>query len=608
MGSLVGRAVSLVGRAVSLVGRACRDHQLSSPITSSTADRTAPDETNSTAVSISGDRKRSGPGAPTPCSSSRRTTAPVAGAGRRALGRPRGRAQAQPAGGGHQLDRDDPGEPVDRPTQLAGSRPAHGHVVLLHRARRDRVDAGGDGQPLELRDDPGLGVLRDHQAAVDAGVVREEGGQVVVARPVQEPVAPALRDRGHVGRHDREEVEHVGDRRTMEVAVGLHPARPVGRAARDQHHRVVDGARELAPRDRGGVLHGVACGTVHLGRATQGVGVLDPVEAVLAVARHDAGVGEQPGQVAGRQSLPHLRSQGLEVGREDAIGTHLSLDAHRRGDVGGAQQRPQVGDREHQHAEHAVGAVDQGQPFLGPKLHGRQPCGRESVRGRHQCSVRVADVALPHQCQGAVGQGRQVAGAAERAVLPHHGRDARRQQRGEQLRRLPSYAGVAGGEGREPQQHEAAHDLALDLGAGPRGVRADQRALELLTELAWDVAGGEGAEPGRDPVRRRGRGRELLHHRPGPVDRVQRLVRQLHGGPCTRHRDHVVDGHRADAHQNGLHAAIQLPGVRRRQRRRALRVWDTRRAPSEGPAPKGKAWCASRDPCGNGSLTVSQLG
>ena len=39
---------------------------------SSTADRTAPDETSSTAVSISGDRKRSGPGAPTPCSRSRR--------------------------------------------------------------------------------------------------------------------------------------------------------------------------------------------------------------------------------------------------------------------------------------------------------------------------------------------------------------------------------------------------------------------------------------------------------------------------------------------------------------------------------------------------------
>ena len=135
-------------------------------------------------------------------------------------------AGSSAAGGGHQLDRDDPGQPVDRPAQLAGGGPAHRDVVLLHRARRDRVDAGRDGEPLELGDDRGLGVLRDHQAAVDAGVVGEERRQVVVARPVEEAVAAALGDRGHVGGDDRQEVEDVGDRRAVEVAVGLDPAGP----------------------------------------------------------------------------------------------------------------------------------------------------------------------------------------------------------------------------------------------------------------------------------------------------------------------------------------------------------------------------------------------
>ncbi len=121
-------------------------------------------------------------------------------------------------------------------------------------------------------------------------------------------------------------------------------------------------------------------------------------------------------------------------------------------------------------------------------------------------------------------------------------------------------AGVAGGQRREPQQHQAAHDLALDLGAGARGVRADQRALELLAQLARDVAGREGAEPRRDPVRRGGGGRELLDHGPGAVDRGERVLGQRHRGPVPGHRDHVVEGHRTHAHLHGLHVAIQLPG------------------------------------------------
>ena len=49
------------------------------------------------------------------------------------------------------------------------------------------------------------------------------------------------RDRRHVGRDDRQEVEHVGDRRPVEVAVGLDPAVV-------EHDRVVDGRGQLARR------------------------------------------------------------------------------------------------------------------------------------------------------------------------------------------------------------------------------------------------------------------------------------------------------------------------------------------------------------------------
>ena len=199
-------------------------------------------------------------------------------------------------------------------------------------------------------------------------------------------------------------------------------------------------------------------------------------------------------------------------------------------------------------------------PSLARSSHRRQAGGSEGVGGRHQRPGGVTYVALPHQRQRAVGERSEVSGATQRAVLADHGRDPRGQQRRQQLRGLPPDAGVTGGQRREPQQHQAPHDLALHLGPGARGVRADQRALELLAQLARDVAGREGAESRRDPVRRCGRGRELLDHRPSAVDGGERVLGQRDRGPAPGHRDHVVERHRTHAHLHHLHVAIQLPG------------------------------------------------
>ena len=116
------------------------------PVTVSAAASAAPVVTNVWAASISGPRWRSGPG-PATCARSPATTAAVAGGGRQR------RAQVEGAGGGEQLDREHAAQPVDGPAQLARRRPAHRHVVLLHRRGRDRVDRGGHGEPLELGDD-----------------------------------------------------------------------------------------------------------------------------------------------------------------------------------------------------------------------------------------------------------------------------------------------------------------------------------------------------------------------------------------------------------------------------------------------------------------------
>ena len=54
---------------------------------------------------------------------------------------------------------------------------AHADVVLLVRAGRDRVDRCRMGQRLELVDERRGGVVGDHQAALDARPLGEEGGQ-----------------------------------------------------------------------------------------------------------------------------------------------------------------------------------------------------------------------------------------------------------------------------------------------------------------------------------------------------------------------------------------------------------------------------------------------
>ena len=112
------------------------------PVTDSAARTAPPSRTKATAASISGARKRSGPG---PGERSASITAPVAAAGAS------GARSSTPARRGQQLDRQHAREPVERAAQLARGRPAHRDVVLLHRRAGDRVDAGRDGEPLRAR-------------------------------------------------------------------------------------------------------------------------------------------------------------------------------------------------------------------------------------------------------------------------------------------------------------------------------------------------------------------------------------------------------------------------------------------------------------------------
>ncbi len=185
-----------------------------------------------------------------------------------------------------------------------------------------------------------------------------------------------------------------------------------------------------------------------------------------------------------------------------------------RGQVGHREQVPGVGDREQQHAEHAVGTVDERQPLLGGELD-RAQSGRGQGRGARPAGTVLAQhPALAEQHQRAVRQRRQVAGRAERSVLGYPWGDVVVEQVHKALGDQRAYAGPAQRQRPDPQQHHRPDHLARHRRADPGGVRADQRVLQFGPALGRDEGAGERAETGGDAVDRAAAALDVVHDGP----------------------------------------------------------------------------------------------
>jgi hypothetical protein len=75
-------------------------------------------------------------------------------------------------------------------------------------------------------------------------------------------------------------------------------------------------------------------------------------------------------------------AQRVQINGENVIGTKQTFNAHCGGNVSELEQPPQIDDREHQHAEHPVGAVDQGQALLLGQSDRRYARGSERIARR----------------------------------------------------------------------------------------------------------------------------------------------------------------------------------------------------------------------------------
>ena len=317
----VGRCAALLPVTDSIIRTGARCHS-SGPATSSAARTAAPlGDVRRRPPRSPGDRKRSavGPAPSTVCSG------PGGRPARRGGGRGRERrAQVERAGGGEQLDGQHPGQPVERAAQLARRRPAHGHVVLLHGRRRDRVDA---------------------RRARRAASARTRWRPACTGRSCGRSRRPGRRRGTAAGRAS-------GRRRASGRCAARRSRRGRRRrwrGSRARRRRARRGSCRWTPPGRPSVTTGLSmalassmsatalacarvsraapctCGEQRSEYASCTAGVLG-----AAVAGDDGGAGQQRPQVGGGRGLPGVRAQRLQAGVEHRVGAEQRLDATSR--------------------------------------------------------------------------------------------------------------------------------------------------------------------------------------------------------------------------------------------------------------------------------------
>ena len=245
----------------------------------------------------------------TPAAQDRVTHRAVAGAGASGARRSRARAAVRTSIASTRV------EPVHRAAQLAGRGPAHRDVVLLHRRRRDRVDARRRGEPLELADDRRPRVLGDHVArsrrrgrrrgtAAARGCARRRGSGRCAARtstPRRRPRWPGSRARSRRARRGSCRWTPRGRRRSRP---GCRSAAASSRAATSGGVRRRCRAPRRAPAARSAASRRPGPGALR-----------------SAVAGHDRAARRAGARrLAARGGLARVRPQRLQVGGEDGVG------------------------------------------------------------------------------------------------------------------------------------------------------------------------------------------------------------------------------------------------------------------------------------------------
>ncbi len=196
------------------------------------------------------------------------------------------------------------------------------------------------------------GVLAEHQAGVEAGLVGEEVGQPLRQRRVGQPVQPPLRQHRHHRDGRAGHVHRQGTGRALEVRAGQRQLQ-LG-----HEDRVVAHAVQLDLDLRARVGDGVAGGADHLRRRTHRVGVL---HLGLHLAGRQVRALDDLHDVLGRGDGAREAAQFVQRRVVRLQVAEQRLDRHGGGDLGLLEPALHVVDVQRRHGRQQVRAVDGGQ-------------------------------------------------------------------------------------------------------------------------------------------------------------------------------------------------------------------------------------------------------
>ena len=366
-------------------------------------------------------------------------------------------------------------------------------MVFLVGAGRQAVDAGRRGALLVLRSQRRGGDLGRHEAAVDAGIGRQERRQFAHRRIDQQGDAP-LRQRADLADRQGNLVGGESDRFGVEIAARQDLA------AFRQDERIV-GRRDRLDRQHGaGLAQQGEAGAHHLRLAAHRVGILHP--RAIDMRGADFAARQQGSERRRNVDLGRVAAQRIDLRIERRVGAQDGVDRKRARHECRPQQPLGVEQAGQRQRGRALGAVDHRQAFLGAQYDRFDP-GRLHGRGAGQPFAAIVGPAFSDQDGRQMGERRQIARRADRALRRHRRRHAGRQHPFQGFDDGPLHAGSAAAEAEQLQGHRQADDAFRQIGPDSGIVGEDQIALQLCGLFRRDAGAGQFAEAGVDAVDRR---------------------------------------------------------------------------------------------------------
>ena len=360
-------------------------------------------------------------------------------------------------------------------------------MVLLALRRGDGVAGGGPAQPLVLAHDAGGRVLRNHEAAVEAGLRHQVLGQA--PEPVNELVSSSFRDTCQFAHGDGQRVHGNGDRLSVEVSGRYHHVlvrEDIG---------IVRGRVNLVLNHGLHIQDVVLDGPVYLRDAAEAVRVLHmllgPADKLAAL--------QNLHEFLSRQNLSRVRAQVMRERQEGLDAPVVSVQGHGANQIGPFAQAHALEDAPDSMGAHELRAVQKGQALLALQFDGL-PAHFFPYLGRRAFHPFVQDFAQADKRQAQVRQGSQVSGGAQGTLLVHHRQNVLVEHVNQALHGNELDARVAVRQGLGLQQQHQLHDGRPHLFPGPAGVRHHQVVLQPAQVFLGNAHVIKGAEARRNSV------------------------------------------------------------------------------------------------------------